>query len=150
MKLCVDNFQANLRDWWLRYLLWNCTQMNATCPDWQQAITWANVDQDLCRHMVSLAHNELRKTNLLIHHREDDCMIGTWGKWIAICRLRFHVHFLAATKQLFEWFSPSVHLSICLCVSHTFLTMLPSSYHHKIFRSCCQWQKWCPCNRSWS
>ena len=25
----------------------------------QQAITWANVDPDLCRHMVSLGHNEL-------------------------------------------------------------------------------------------
>ena len=26
----------------------------------QQAITWANVDPDLCRHMVSLGHNDLR------------------------------------------------------------------------------------------
>ena len=25
----------------------------------QQAITWANVDPDLCRYMVSLAHIEL-------------------------------------------------------------------------------------------
>ena len=25
----------------------------------QQAITWANVDPDLCRHMMSLGHNEL-------------------------------------------------------------------------------------------
>ena len=25
----------------------------------QKAITWANVDLDLCRHMVSLGHNEL-------------------------------------------------------------------------------------------
>ena len=27
---------------------------------WQQAITWANVDPDLCRHMASLGQNELR------------------------------------------------------------------------------------------
>ena len=28
--------------------------------DWtEQAITWANVDPDLCRHMASLGHNEL-------------------------------------------------------------------------------------------
>ena len=28
---------------------------------WQhQAITWANVDPDLCHHMVSLGHNELK------------------------------------------------------------------------------------------
>ena len=25
----------------------------------QQAITWANVDLDLCRHRASLGHNEL-------------------------------------------------------------------------------------------
>ena len=52
--------------------------------------------------------------------------------------------FLAATKQLYEWFSPSVRLS----VRHTFLTMFPSSYHHEIFRSYYQWQKWRPCKRS--
>ena len=27
---------------------------------WQQAITWADVDPDFCRHMVSLGHNELK------------------------------------------------------------------------------------------
>ena len=52
--------------------------------------------------------------------------------------------FLAATKQLYEWFSPSVRLSVC----HTFLTMFPSSYHHEIFRSYYQWQKWPTCKRS--
>ena len=29
--------------------------------DRQQAITWANVDPDLCRHMASLGHNEVMK-----------------------------------------------------------------------------------------
>ena len=29
----------------------------------QQAITWANVDLDLCRHMASLGHNELITTS---------------------------------------------------------------------------------------
>ena len=52
--------------------------------------------------------------------------------------------FLAATKQLYEWFSPSVRPSVC----YTVLTMFPSSYHHKIFRSYNQWQKWRPCKRS--
>ena len=40
---------------------------------------------------------------------------------------------LAATKQLYKWYFPSV--------CHTFLTMFPSSYHHEIFRSFYQWQK---------
>ena len=41
--------------------------------------------------------------------------------------------FLAATKQLYKWYFPSV--------CHTFLTMFPSSYHHEIFRSYYQWPK---------
>ena len=43
---------------------------------------------------------------------------------------------------------PSVCLSVRLSVCHTFLTMFPSSYHHQIFRSYYQWQKWRPCKRS--
>ena len=33
-------------------------------------------------------------------------------------------------------------------VCHTFLTIFPSSYHHEIFRSYYQWQKWRPCKRT--
>ena len=51
--------------------------------------------------------------------------------------------FLAATKQLYKWYfpsvCPSVRLSVCPSVRHTFLTMFPSSYHHEIFRSYYQW-----------
>ena len=43
---------------------------------------------------------------------------------------------------------PSVCHSVRLSVCHTFLTMFPSSYHHEIFRSYYQWQKWHPCKRS--
>ena len=67
----------------------------------------------------------------------------------------FHL-FLAATKQLYEWFSPSVRLfntpfslgSVRPSVQHTFFTMFPSSYHHEIFKSYYHWQKWCPCKKS--
>ena len=45
--------------------------------------------------------------------------------------------FLAATKQLYKWYFPSVCPSVC----HTFLTMFPLSYHHEIFRSYYQWPK---------
>ena len=60
-------------------------------------------------------------------------------------------HFLAATKQLYEWFSPSVRPSVCLSVCHTFFTMFPSSYRIIMKFSgliIYQWQKWCPCKRS--
>ena len=43
---------------------------------------------------------------------------------------------------------PSVCLSVRPSICHTFLTMFPSSYHHEIFRSYYQWQKWRPCKRS--
>ena len=56
--------------------------------------------------------------------------------------------FLAATKQLYKWYFPSVRPSVRLSVRHTFFTMFPSSYHHEIFRSYYQWQTWRPCKRS--
>ena len=56
--------------------------------------------------------------------------------------------FLAATKQLYKWYFPSVRLSVRLSVCHTFFTMFPSSYHHEIFRSYYYGQKWCWCKRS--
>ena len=56
--------------------------------------------------------------------------------------------FLAATKQLYDLFSPSVCPSVCLSICHTFFTMFPSSYHHEIFRNYYQWQKWRPWKRS--
>ena len=39
-------------------------------------------------------------------------------------------------------------LSVCPSVCDTFFTMFLSSYHHEIFRSDYQWQKWCLCKRS--
>ena len=67
------------------------------------------------------------------------------GVTIRKCSIRVKINlFLAANKQLYEWFS----LSVCLSVRHTFLTMFPSSYHHEIVRSYYQWQKWRPCKRS--
>ena len=58
---------------YLRHSLWNCSHDNAReaspmrTQHWfrqwlgairQQAITWANVDTDLCCHIASLGHNE--------------------------------------------------------------------------------------------
>ena len=48
---------------------------------------------------------------------------------------RNSVLYIAATKQLYEWYFLSVCLSVCPSVRHTFLTMFLSSYHHEIFRS---------------
>ena len=89
----------------------------------------------------------LHKLNFLTHPALD--------KMVDILQTTFSL-FLAATKQLYDWFSPSVRPSVCLSVRpsvrlsvcHTFFTMFPSSYHHVIFRSYYHGQKWCPCKRS--
>ena len=44
------------------------------CAVRQQDITWANVDLDLCRHMVSLGQNASRNMNRHLHTFIDDIM----------------------------------------------------------------------------
>ena len=67
----------------------------------------------------------------------------------SLCKL---VQSLFSCDQAALWMVQSVCLSVrpsvCLSVCHTFLTIFPSSYHHEIFRSYYQWQKWRPCKRS--
>ena len=52
----------------------------------------------------------------------------------------------------FTWYCNYIKYAIqtfvCPSVRHTFFTLFPSSYHHEIFRSYYQWQKWRPCKRS--
>ena len=62
-------------------------------------------------------------------------------EWFWISR-RILIHSHHNTFVFFP--KTSVRPSVC----HTFFTMFPSSYHHEIFRSYYQWQKWCPCKRS--
>ena len=57
----------------------------------------------------------------------------------------FGIHrVIFSCEQAALWMVFSVGLSVC----HTFFTMFSSSYHHEIFRSDYQWQKWHPCKRS--
>ena len=84
-----------------------------------------------------------RERSLLIFSNVIFKMADWWRYWIFL--------FLAATMQLYDlvqsvW--PSVCPSVCLSFCHTFFTMFPSLYHHEIFRSYYQWQKWFPCKRS--
>ena len=73
---------------------------------------------------------------------------------VAKCRIRMHFNMTNAGEAYFYnifncdqaalWMVQSVRPS----VHHTFLTMFPSSYHHEIFRTYYQWQKWRPYKRS--
>ena len=96
-----------------------------------------------------------------------------WNDAYSLIMLRRGALLLAVTKQLYKWYfqsvrpsvtpwktigrpssymngsvRPSVCPSVRPSVCHTFFTMFPSSYHHEIFRSYYQWQKWRPCKRS--
>ena len=84
------------------------------------------------KHLISL-YLDLKKNG---QHFADNIF-----KWIFLLK-----------KLLSVFLSASVFLSVCLCLSvcacHTFFTMFPSWYHHEIFRSDYQWQKWCLCKSS--
>ena len=49
----------------------------------QQAITWANVDPDLCHHMVSLGHNELRLCDQVTTRQTSHFMILLMNCWFS-------------------------------------------------------------------
>ena len=42
---------------------------------WHQAISWANVDSDLCRHMVSLGNNEFKHAIACPRGRDIGCLL---------------------------------------------------------------------------
>ena len=109
-----------------------------------QAITWASVDQVICQHVESLEGKELiwwestvaRGFQILTSLFQNNLLF-----WKLCCQI-------FSCDQAALWMVQSVCLSVRPSVRHTFLTMFPSSYHHEIFRSYYQWQKWRPCKRS--
>ena len=61
LKLTEQNSSLSYQ---CEFALWGMPQNLTNEKSWlgairQQAITWTNVDQDLCRHMAPLGHNEL-------------------------------------------------------------------------------------------
>ena len=56
-----------------------------------QAITWANVDPDLCRHMVSLSHNEL--THLSMDKMAVILEVTFWNSFSWMKMFEFQVKF---------------------------------------------------------
>ena len=81
-------------------------------------------------------------------------VIKTCVTWHAISGTRYwgfvspKLHVSTYRNQQHCWWFHYIKCAIQTSVRHTFLTMFPSSYHHEIFRSYYQWQKWRPCKRS--
>ena len=66
----------------------------------QQAITWADIDPELCHHMVSLGHNEL--THLLVPHI---CVGGYGQHWFRQWLVAYSVpsHYLNQCWVIINW-----------------------------------------------
>ena len=94
----------------------------------------------------------LMNVNMIIEKPEFETQIQ--ASWYLIEIFFFHEDWIdlffscdQAAFWLVQSFRPSVRLSVCLSVCHTFFTMFPSLYH-EIFRIYYHGQKWCPCKRS--
>ena len=71
MQSWISNFQTHIKDTYIEHFLWvkatrhhwclvSIRSVNDSVPSGKTAITWANVDPDLYRHMASLDHRELK------------------------------------------------------------------------------------------
>ena len=75
MEFYICNIQTDFSDWRLRHFLWNCPNMNVTglrwwpvnigsgnglLPSGNEPLPETMLTQ-ICRHMASLGHNELRE-----------------------------------------------------------------------------------------
>ena len=79
------------------------------------------------------------------------CMITP--QWFQLESPKLHQTCILGYCQMFylrrsSYMTCSVCPSVCPSVRHTFFPMFPSSYHHEIFWSYYQWQKWRPRKRS--
>ena len=91
------------------------------------------------------------KAQLIDHWFLSHMVIHYWCG-LVLSWSRLHLTGIFSCDQAALWMvqsvRPSVRLSVRLSVCHTFLTMFLSTYHHEIFRSYYQWQKWRPCKKS--
>ena len=80
--------------------------------------------------------------------RERECL---WTKCTCtVYKILSFMPYISPWLMIFSCDQAALRLAISVCpsVSDTFFTMFLSSYHHEIFRSNYQWQKWCPGQRS--
>ena len=71
-----------------------------------------------------------------------------WYWWHNLTHPLFRIQSFCSCDQAALRMVQSVCLSVRPSVCHIFLAMFPSLYHHEIFRSYYQLQKWRPCKRS--
>ena len=142
------------RPWWR----WLQLQPSCGSPQWRAPdgkLSWKTIVTVVSHHFQ--CEFDIKVSTIKISNSSGiiqwwDVVISIVGCLVTVQTNACYMLFLAATKQLYKWYFPSVRLSVCPSVRpsvcHTFFTMFPSSYHHEIFRSYYHGQKWCPCKRS--
>ena len=84
MKLKRSYFKADFSDWWLRYLLWNCPQMNVIGPHWW----WVNIGAGNGLVLVGIHQiviSEMLSINLYNEFKSHMIRITStfpWGQWV--------------------------------------------------------------------
>ena len=115
-----------------------------------------NIFQEFMWKFHCLANNNWAVEEITIYVVYIDVSVTGIGPVLAGFHILSLILAVFSCDQAALWMVQSVRLSVRLSVCpsvrpsvcHTFLTMFPSSYHHEIFRSYYQWQKWRPCKRS--
>ena len=146
-------FQTHYTKQWLGCLLWNCSWVNATEPhQWEvtigsvngvvssgTAITPAKVDTDLCRHMLSLVHNEL----IFIRHQAipwtsvDLSSVGfvafSWEQFSRKYSLRHmydenYIFRITSTSPRRQWVKQVTAATLDTCIYVLFTSMRTNNY----------------------
>ena len=132
-----------LRQHWFRYWLGAVRQ---------QAITWANVDPDLCRHMASPGHNEIihvadRPRRGYKHIRDkvtqDFTLVQSHVIWVTL----FVPRFIHITQFIsFDWniFSSQKDTCFIAVLNKTFFKISLNCFIFRLFQA--HWSIWESCS----
>ena len=114
-------FRGSLFQEWVCNEFINVNEILAAV-DWSWSLCWHN----------SLGHNDAYNVSIMITSSNENMFCVTGHRWIPCTKASdAELWFLAATKQLYEWYFPSVRLSVCLSVCLS-VTPFWLCSHHRI------------------
>ena len=117
----------DLNPLWVRLLGWSQLSNSSDLPFLHMSIP--------CQMLIDCQTYEIKINNSFDYLF---IQIPLWDKFLNILLFVVKNHkfcFLAATKQLYEWFSPSVHLSVCPSHLFDYVPVIVSSWN---------FQEWLP------
>ena len=152
LALCAGNFSpvnSPRKGQWRRVLIFSliCAWTN----DWVNEREASDLRRHCAQYNVTVMCNPIQLCKSQYCHQICTNLFKTKLKYLKCKMNEKHIWFFCvctlfsceqAARWMVQFIRPSVH--------HTFFTLFPSWCHHEIFRNYYQWQKWCPCKKSWS